>query len=675
MGRQEEENNEVLPSGWIEVKLPQAAQKKQRRSGSSGKKSKPFQGDEEQEQPSKPFFGEGAALIPATGPLPLSLASCLDAPASTTPALQDNYKQSAGTSITSAGQAQQGAGGGEVEKLGDGVVLERVASPSRARSPQKKGSDPAEIKQHDDDSQESKETRNSGPSASFLSKPCQKSGEEERMKEASNFHAPYAPEEQGRRNPNLGALTTPKSAAWGAAAQALERRCTPPQNFLNQTPMTRRRWRARNLPLGGLPLVDDEAQTTNLSRPHCIQEASDSALVIGWIRENALVQQLGHSKKKKGFMIMRVQVLDNADTAPSVTGPAAEAKEWAAPGQEGWVVRKSADRERARAGQVWFVEEEEDASVGAEEAHGEAGPEKEYDYNYDNPQSTFFSVPDMRTLIAGREREEKTDSTNGREREKAMMMEEVGREDTLAHTSSAKPDDLFRADCAPREEGETAEVGASAKGADTMGLRNNGIPKAKGDGFPVRSKRAAEDEQDEKGVPERFRAIEAEYERLFGDRSKAVKEEDTSSLPEDSKFSSGAGEELGSQVTQDSIIHRQEKNDAEDKKEAKRNSSNASLSAFGQEDGVRGERREKAQAEGEAATRAVALQQLAAAMDHNEVEVPEFTRAPQAPGTQIIRSSYQTREPVGTRTAHTSKTPTCFSFLSNWGSSGCFGFT
>ncbi|CAK0850988.1 unnamed protein product [Prorocentrum cordatum] len=107
-------------------------------------------------------------------------------------------------------------------------------------------------------------------------------------------------------------------------------------------------WTVTNAPqvggLGGMPvLMEAEPWAPGSDAPPPPEDT-----VVRWLSNGDTVEQVGHSKKVHGYMVMPIRCLRPGEDADGKGDTAAE----------GWVTRRLVDKERARGGQhvVWFDE-------------------------------------------------------------------------------------------------------------------------------------------------------------------------------------------------------------------------------------------------------------------------------------------------------------------------------
>ena len=69
-------------------------------------------------------------------------------------------------------------------------------------------------------------------------------------------------------------------------------------------------------------------------------------MVVKWMRDAETVEQVGHSKKVRNYLVMPVRVLH-----PAADGPGEQSSKL-----EGWVTRRLVDKSRGGVKTSWFEE-------------------------------------------------------------------------------------------------------------------------------------------------------------------------------------------------------------------------------------------------------------------------------------------------------------------------------
>mmetsp|Transcript_158943 Transcript_158943/g.281737 ORF Transcript_158943/g.281737 Transcript_158943/m.281737 type:complete len:448 (-) Transcript_158943:42-1385(-) len=107
-----------------------------------------------------------------------------------------------------------------------------------------------------------------------------------------------------------------------------------------------RTWRVINLQDEG-ELKETGIPCVSVAKAFCPDIASDPRedIVVRWLKNGDLVQQIGHSKKIRGFVVMPVRLFATAD------GTQCNEDE-----QDGWVTRCSPDKVKDAGEGVWFEE-------------------------------------------------------------------------------------------------------------------------------------------------------------------------------------------------------------------------------------------------------------------------------------------------------------------------------
>jgi len=113
-----------------------------------------------------------------------------------------------------------------------------------------------------------------------------------------------------------------------------------------------RLWRVINLENIG----DERLAVVSHPEPHApgTGKIPSEGMLVRWIKDGDLVEQVGHSKKMRGYMVMPVRVIGSAN---NFVRPAPTAE---APQADGWVTRRLVDKQREHDFGVWFVEVSQD---------------------------------------------------------------------------------------------------------------------------------------------------------------------------------------------------------------------------------------------------------------------------------------------------------------------------
>jgi len=111
-------------------------------------------------------------------------------------------------------------------------------------------------------------------------------------------------------------------------------------------------WRVVNLPEDGSRLLAVVKQPEPFA-PDKDKEPGES--LVKWLSNGDVVEQVGHSKKSRGYMVMPVRLEARLGDAAAVGGEA-----------DGWATRRLVDRDRDAVGGSWFEEIQADGRTRAE---------------------------------------------------------------------------------------------------------------------------------------------------------------------------------------------------------------------------------------------------------------------------------------------------------------------